>query len=142
MSVILDTNVVSELMRPAPEDAVVRWLDAQAVATVYLTAVSVAEIRSGIAIMPMGRRRSALHAGFETDVLPIFVGRVLPFDEIAAERFAEIVAGARAAGQPLGYVDAQIAAIAVAHGCSVATRDVLPFETAGVPVINPWEVDD
>ena len=137
--ILLDTNVISEPLKAQPVEAVVRWLDAQSLATLYLSALTVAEIRYGIAVLPTGRRREGLAERFESEVLPAFGPRVLSFDEPAATAYANLRAAARAAGYGLGVIDAQIAAIASVAGFSVATRDTAPFEFCGVGVINPFE---
>lgn len=137
--ILLDTNVVSEPLKAAPEPQVLVWLDAQSVETLYLSAISLAELRFGIAALPAGQRRDGLLTSLEQRVLPLFAGRILPFDELAALAYAELRARARAAGRAIATTDdGWIAAIAAAHGLQVATRDVSPFEAAGVPVINPW----
>lgn len=136
--IILDTNVVSELMRAKPDAGVVDWADRQADTTLYLTAITLAEIRFGIAALPRGHRREALRDVFEAGIRPMFGGRVLAFDEPASSAYAEIRARARRQGAAIGDVDGMIAAIARAHGFTVATRDVAPFEAAGVPVIDPF----
>lgn len=114
------------------------WLDRQSPSTLYLTAVNVAELMDGVARLPDGRHRVDLEAALATRVLPLFAGRVLPFDEAAAFSFARLHSTARAAGHSLGLADACIAAIAVSRGFAVATRDVAPFRAAGVDVIDPW----
>lgn len=136
--ILLDTNVVSEPLRTAPDPLVLAWLDGQAIETLYLSAISLAELRFGIAVLPAGRRRDTLLSGLEQRVLPLFTGRILAFDGAAALAYAELRAQARAAGRAIAATDGYIAAIAAARAFSVATRDVLPFEAAGVPVINPW----
>ncbi len=136
--ILLDTNVVSEPFKAAPEPQVLVWLDAQSVETLYLSAISLAELRFGIAALPAGQRRDGLLTSLEQRVLPLFAGRILPFDELAALAYAELRARARAARRAIATADGWIAAIAAAHGLQVATRDVSPFEAAGVPVINPW----
>lgn len=136
--IVLDTNVVSEPLRPAPAPQVLAWLDRQAPATLYLTAVNVAELLEGVARLPEGRCRAELEAALATRVLPLFAGRVLPFDEAAAFGFARLYARARAGGHALGLADAQIAAIAASRGFAVATRDAAPFVAAGVAVVDPW----
>lgn len=137
--IVLDTNVLSELLAPSPSPAVVAWLAAQPAAAVFTTAVTEAEILYGLALLPDGRRRQAL----ETAVRPIFsedlAGRVLAFDREAAESYAAIAARRRAIGRPISQFDAQIAAIAVSRGASIATRNVADFAETGAPVINPWE---
>lgn len=137
--IVLDTNVLSELLAPSPSPAVVAWLAAQPAAAVFTTAVTEAEILYGLALLPDGRRRQAL----ETAVRPIFsedlAGRVLAFDREAAASYAAIAARRRALGRPISQFDAQIAAIAVSRGASIATRNVADFAETGAPVINPWE---
>lgn len=136
--IIVDTNVISEPLRRAPDPGVIRWLDAQAVETLWLTSISLAEIRYGIAVLPRGRRRRSLHERVEREVLPLFADRVLGFDSAASGPYANLRAAARTAGEAIGDFDALIAAIAKAHGATVATRDTGPFAASGVPVINPF----
>jgi hypothetical protein len=136
--IILDTNVVSEPLRPAPEPAVLAWLDAQAPATLCMTSITLAELLAGVAALPAGRRRNKLGQALTEQVLPLFEGRVLAFDRPAAHAFAQVQAGAQAAGNPIGFADAAIAAIAGAHGYAVATRNVRDFKGTGVDVIDPW----
>lgn len=137
--ILLDTNVVSEPMRVA-EGSVIAWIDAQPVETLYLSAITVAELRFGVATMPAGKRRMALHDRLERRVLPLFAGRVLPFDLAASQAYAELMARARVAGLAIGTSDGYIAAIASANGLTVATRDTSPFAAAGLVVINPWQM--
>jgi len=136
--ILLDTNVVSEPLRPAPEARVIEWLDAQALETLYLSAMTVAELRAGVALLPAGKRRAALHENLEKNVLPLFLGRVLPFDLACTQAYAELLIKVRKAGSGIETADACIAAVAVANGLAVATRDTAPFEGAGLSVINPW----
>ena len=136
--ILLDTNLVSEPWKPKPDPRVVAWIDAQAVETLFLSAVTVAELRFGIAAMPPGKRRKVLDERLEGDLLPVFVGRVLPFDLEASRAYAELMSKAKIAGQAINMADGYIAAIAAARGLSVASRDVAPFHAAGVPIINPW----
>ncbi|MEU1550451.1 type II toxin-antitoxin system VapC family toxin [Nocardia sp. NPDC005745] len=136
--ILLDTNVLSEPLRKAPDPRVVAWIDAQPLRTLYLSAVTVAELRFGVAAMPEGRRREVLRDRLETRVLPLFAGRVLAFDLAASTAYAELMATARAAGAAIGTADGYIAATAGAANMTVATRDTAPFQAAGVPVINPW----
>lgn len=137
--IVLDTNVLSELLAPNPSPAVVSWLAAQPAAAVFTTAVTEAEILYGLALLPDGRRRQALEAA----VRPVFsedlAGRVLAFDREAAASYAAIAARRRAIGRPISQFDAQIAAIAVSRGASIATRNVADFAETGAPVINPWD---
>jgi len=136
--ILLDTNVVSEPLRHAPEARVIEWIDAQPLETLYLSAMTVAELRAGVALLPAGKRRVALHESLEKRVLPMFVGRVLPFDLACTKAYAELLARVRKAGNGIDTADACIAAIAIANGFIVATRDTNPFQTAGLAVINPW----
>jgi toxin FitB len=138
--ILLDTNVVSEPLRPAPDAQVIYWIDAQALETLFLSAITVAELRAVVALLPAGKRRKALHDSLETQVLPLFAGRVLPFDEASAQAYAELMAKAKALGLAIASADGYIAAIAAANGLAVATRDIRPFQAAGVKVINPWLV--
>ncbi len=135
--IILDTNVVSEGMKPAADPSVSGWLDRQAPETLFLTSVTVAVIQFGIANLLAGRRKKALAKALDA-LLDLFQERVLSFDTLAARHYAEVASKARAAGKGLPLPDGYIAAIAAAHGFAVATRDVAPFEAAAVPVINPW----
>ena len=138
--ILIDTNVVSEPWKPAPDARVLAWLDAQAIETLFLSAITVAELRFGIAAMPEGKRRTVLHDRLKDEVLPLFSGRILPFDLDASKAYATLMAAARGSGKAIGTADGYIAATALAHGFSVATRDVSPFEAAGLKVINPWDV--
>lgn len=137
--ILLDTNVVSEPLRPEPNVRVINWLDAQLLETLYLSAMTVAELRAGVALMPAGQRRDKLNGYLEKSVLPPFAGRVLAFDLACTNAYAQVLATARRAGSGIGTADALIAAVAAANGLIVATRDTSPFEAAGLIVINPWE---
>jgi predicted nucleic acid-binding protein len=136
--IVLDTNVISELLRPAPALQVEDWLAKQDGATVYFTTVGEAELRHGVAIMPTGRRRNALAEAIEAMLEEDFRDRILPFDRVAAGAYATIAAERRAAGRPISQFDCQIAAIARAHGAAVATRNTGDFEGCGINVIDPW----
>jgi predicted nucleic acid-binding protein len=136
--ILLDTNVISEPWKPRPDPHVVAWIDAQAVETLFLSAVTVAELRFGIAAMPEGKRRRVLHERLEGDLLLVFAGRVLPFDLEASRAYADLMWKARIAGQAIHMADGYIAAIAAVRRLSVASRDVGAFRAAGVAVINPW----
>ena len=136
--ILLDTNLVSEPWKPQPDPHVVAWIDAQAVETLYLSAVTVAELRLGIAAMPAGKRRKILHERLEEELLPLFASRVLAFDLEASRAYADLMSKAKTVGQAIDMADGYIAAIAAARGLSVASRDVAPFHAAGIPVINPW----
>lgn len=136
--IILDTNVLSEILRPAPEPRVVDWLAAQDGATVCLTAITEAELRHGVAILPEGKRRNDLAEMIDQIIREDFAGRILPFDSPAAEAFATIAAARGAMGRPIAHADCQIAAIARAVGGAVATRNTPDFAECGVRLINPW----
>ena len=136
--ILVDTNVISEPLRSSPDAIVVKWIDTQPLETLYLSAITVAELRYGVASMPAGKRRTGIHEGLENQVLPLFVSRVLPFDLAASKAYAELMTAARSAGLAMAMADGQIAAIAAANGMAVASRDTSPFEAAGVRVINPW----
>lgn len=137
--IILDTNVVSEPLKPAPSQVVLAWLDRQAPETLYLTAVSLAELLAGIEALPSGRRRLELEQALTRQILPLFEGRVLSFDTKAAEAFGKVRAGAQAVGNTIGFADGAIAAIAVSQRFALATRNVGDFRGAGVELINPWD---
>lgn len=136
--ILLDTNVLSEPLRRAPEARVVAWIDAQPMETLFVSAITVAELRAGAAMLPAGKRRAGLQDNLEKRVLSLFAGRVLAFDMACTQAYAALMAKSRAAGLAIGAADGYIAAIAATHGLAVATRDTSPFEAAGTPVINPW----
>ena len=137
--IVLDTNVISELWRIQPDPNVLEWVNAQTIEALYLSVVTVAEIRYGLATMQAGKRRKIYQDRLEHEVLPAFKGRVLPFDLEVSRVYAELMAGAKAQGKPVGKDDGYIAAIAATNGFIVATRDIGPFEAVGVSVINPWK---
>ena len=134
----IDTNVASELMRPEPTPAVAAWIAERDAREMYLTAVSEAELRYGVAIMPVGKRRNALEAAMTRWLDLGFRERVLPFDSAAARAYAEIAADRRDAGRPIGEADCQIAAICWSRGAFLVTRNVRDFRDTGVDVVNPW----
>ena len=137
--ILLDTNVISEPQRQKPNASVIDWIDAQALETLYLSAITVAELRAGIALMPVGKRRDSLHESLEKRLLPMFANRVLSFDMACTKAYAELLAKSRAAGLAVETADAFIAAVALANGFTIATRNTSRFEAAGLNVINPWE---
>lgn len=139
--ILLDTNVISEPLRHAPDARVIEWIDAQPLETLFLPAITVAELRAGVALLPAGKRRNGLHENLERRVLPLFTGRVPAFDLACTQAYAELMAKTRATGATIATADGYIAAIAMANGFTVATRDTSPFEAAGVQVINPWSKD-
>ena len=136
--ILLDTNVISEPLKSAADLNVLAWIDAQIIETLYLSTISLAELRFGIAVLPDGKRRDTLAASLERRVIPLFAGRILSFDEAASQAYATLRTRARAAGQAIATADGYIAAIAASQGFAVATRDTSPFEAAQLTVINPW----
>jgi toxin FitB len=136
---LLDTNVVSELMRPTPHSGVLDWVAAQPLFEIAIATITVMEVRFGIALLPRSRRRIELDTKFRQFLAQGFAGRVLPFDHAAADACADIKAHRRHIGKPIATEDSMIAAITRVHGAPVATRDVDGFEGCGVTLINPWE---
>jgi len=136
--ILLDTNVLSEALKPVPADAVLRWLAAQAPAAVFTTSITLAEILYGLEVLPAGKRRLRLLTAVEKMFAEQFDGRILSFDEDAARLFASIAASRSAAGRPISQPDAMIAAIARSHHAAVATRNTDDFERCGIKVVNPW----
>ena len=136
--ILLDTNVLSELMRPAPAEPVLAWMRRQSAAELYVSSISYAEILYGIDLLPEGKRRRALAEQAEGMFTEDFAGRMLSFDPAAAPAYATITGSRRRTGDPIQPLDAMIAAIARAHDAAVATRD-RDLNGCGVPIINPWE---
>lgn len=136
--ILLDTNVVSEAMKPHPEPAVKAWLNAQSAETLYLSSITLAELLFGIPTLPDGRRKNALGNVLD-GLMNLFEGRILSFDPAAAHQYADRAAQARAAGRGFPVPDGYIAAIAASQGFQVATRDIAPFKAANISIINPWE---
>ena len=136
--IILDTNVVSELMKPAPDAAVAHWVADQQATTLYTTSVTQAEVLHGILLLPAGKRRAALEAAAEAMFEKDFGGRVLPFGGDAARAYAQIAAQRRRSGRPISSFDAQIAAITRTARATVATRNVGDYNDCGVKIVNPW----
>ena len=137
--IVLDTNVVSELMRASPHPQVLGWLDREDARGLFVSAVSEAEIRTGLGQLPDGWRRRELTDAADRVLEKWFGGRVLPFDAAAARVYADIACHRRATGRPISQADCQIAAIARSRGMAVATRDVDGFSGCGIEVIDPWE---
>lgn len=136
--IILDTNVISELLRPAPAKRVEDWLSNQDGETVFFTAIGEAELRHGLAILPAGKRRSALARAINAILEEDFRDRILPFDRLAANAYAAIAAERRAMGRPISQLDCQIAAIARAHRATVSTRNISDYKDCGVDLVDPW----
>ena len=137
--IILDTNVLSETMKPSPEPRVIGWLNRQELTTLHLTTISLAELRFGISRLAPGRRREDLEPRLDRILAEVFPGRILAFDEAAAHAFGVLVATAGRQGHAVSFPDGAIAAIAAANGYPVATRDVAPFIAMGVDVVDPWD---
>jgi len=136
--ILLDTNVISEPLRPHPDAQVVAWIDAQPLETLYLSVITVAELRTGLALLPNGKRKAVLHESLEAKILPMFFGRILPFDLTCTQIYADLIAQTRRAGLSIAVADGYIAAIASANKLTVASRDTGPFAATGVAVVNPW----
>jgi predicted nucleic acid-binding protein len=137
--IVLDTNVVAELMRQAPESGVAGWVDRFPVEDVFVTAVTAAELRYGVARLPQGRRKRELFAKVDGLLAEDFQDQVLPFDGLAAAHYADIVASRERAGRPISMADAQTAAICRNWSADLATRNVNDFVDTGVYVVNPWD---
>ena len=136
--IVLDTNVVSEILRPKPNPHVLEWLEEQPPSSVFTTAVTQGEVLYGIRLLPDGQRRRKLWETAGAIFIEDFAGRVLSFDSDAAANYAEISASRRAAGRPISQFDATIAAITRSHGASLVTRNTKDFEGCGLDVVNPW----
>jgi predicted nucleic acid-binding protein len=136
--IVLDTNVISEAMKPAPNLAVQAWLNEQVAETLYLSSVTLAELLFGIAALPAGRRRNTLTRALD-GLLELFGDRVLPFDTDAAHHYAALAVAARNAGRGFPTQDGYIAAIAGSRGFMVASRDTSPYEAGGLRVVDPWQ---
>ena len=137
--IILDTNVISEVMEPAPDPKVRAWLNEQLAQVLFVTSISLAELHAGVAGLPEGRRKRALADLLAFTLETLFGERILAFDHRAAERYAEVARDVAAEGVALSFADGQIATIAKVHRFAVVTRDTRPFEAAGLDAINPWE---
>ena len=138
--IMLDTNVLSESLRPAPEPRVLDWINKQVIETLYLSAITVAELRFGATLLPSGKRKAKLQDSLENKLLPLFAARVLPFDLAVTEAYAEVMSRARIAGKSISTADGYIAATAAANNMIIASRDTSPFIAAGLEVVNPWEI--
>jgi predicted nucleic acid-binding protein len=140
--IILDTNVLSALMRTVPEAPVVAWLDRQPAESIWITSVTLFEGRLGLALLPTGRRRQTLEAAFARLLKDDLENRVLDFDSAAATEAASIAAERQQAGRPIDMRDTQIAGIALARRATLATRNVRHFEGLKVPIVDPWVAQD
>ena len=136
--IVLDTNVVSEPLKPDPDPAVLRWLDRQAPATLYLTTISQAELLAGVLALPAGKRRTNLQSVLDNEIAALFSGRILPFGERSAAACAQVVTAANSAGNSMDFADAAIGAIAIEHDFILATRNGRDFRGTAVKLLNPW----
>lgn len=136
--IVLDTNVLSELMRPRPAAAVVRWISGQSASSLCTTSITQAEILHGLALLPRGKRRSALQAAATAMFNEDFSGRILAFGSEAAPSYAQIAMDRRGLGRPISQFDAQIAAIVLSTGAVLATRNGDDFTGCGIRVVDPW----
>jgi predicted nucleic acid-binding protein len=136
--IVLDTNVVSEVLKPKPSAQVLSWMAAYPRERLFITTITQAEILYGVELLPAGKRRAALQADIDAILDVEFAGRILPCDEQAAQAFSRIAAERRTSGRPIAAFYAQIVAIALSRGAAVATRNVRDFEDCGVTVLNPW----
>lgn len=137
--IILDTNVISELMKSNPDSRVVHWVGSQHPASLFITSITKAEILYGLLLMPDGQRKSRLLEATKEMFSIDFGGRILPFDHHASEEWSDIVASRKLSGQPISHFDAQIAAIARSRGAQVATRNTSDFINCKVNILNPWK---
>ncbi|MDP9054149.1 MAG: type II toxin-antitoxin system VapC family toxin [Acidobacteriota bacterium] len=135
--IILDTNVISEIMKPAPLPEVRNWLASFVPGTLFTTTITLSEVLYGVQLVPKGRRRTVLEGAVDS-MFRELKGHIMDFDEPAAHAFAHISAERRRLGRPIGELDAQIAAIALSHGAAIATRNVRDFADCGVELIDPW----
>jgi len=136
--IVLDTNVISEVLKPRPSEKVSRWLSDQEAASVFISAVTEAEILYGIQLLPPGKRRARLSEAVGRIFMEEFSGRILPFDSDAAREFGTIAAARKVAGRPISLPDAFIAAVARSHRASLATRNIADFELCGIRLVDPW----
>ena len=135
--IVLDTNVVSEAMRPRPDPTVVTWLNDQAIESLYLSSVTLAELLFGLGVLPVGARKADLSRGLDR-LLSLFHGRVLSFDRDSARLYADMAVRARSVGRPLPLADGYLAATAASQGFAIATRNMVDFRDTGVQLIDPW----
>ena len=136
--IVVDTNVISEIMKVAPAAAVVDWLNEQKASTLYVSAVTIGEIEYGLRVLPTGKRRLELKERFERFISLAFAQRVLAYDDTAARHYGEIMALRKELGRPMSVADGQIAAIARTNGCAVATRNIRDFEDCGIQLVDPF----
>jgi predicted nucleic acid-binding protein len=136
---LLDTNIPSEQIRSRPDPRISTWINAQPESTLFLSAITIGELRKGTDLLPDGKRRRPLEAWFEKSLIPRFFDRILPVTQAVADRWGLLTARRQLAGVPLSITDGLIAATALHHGLTVVTRNVKDFADLGVPLLNPWE---
>ena len=141
MSFLLDTNVVSETTRPQPGAMVLGWMAAQPGESLFISAITIGELRRGALVLAAGKKRNALLRWIETGIKADFAGRILPVDTAVMERWAELQIATQKAGRRLPLMDSLLAATALAHGLTLATRNLADFKSAGVPLLDPWTSD-
>jgi toxin FitB len=136
---LLDTNCISELVSPKPEPRVLNWMEAADEATLYLSVLTIGEIRKGVAGLAQSKRRSQLETWLEVDLQARFSGRIMPIDRAIADRWGLLTAEAKRKGNPLSVIDGLLAATALHHNLTVVSRNSSDFSNTPVPVLNPWE---
>lgn len=136
---LLDTNCVSELVRAKPEPSVLEWMEAADETLLYLSVLTLGEIRKGIALLPQSRRRTHLETWLELELQPRFAGRILSVDASIADRWGLLAAEAKREGRSLSAIDGLLAATAIHHNLTIVTRNVVDFANAQLPIMNPWE---
>lgn len=139
MSTLVDTNVLSEMLRASPDAAVAAWLAAQPIESLFVSSVTQAEMLLGARLLPAGKRRQSLATALSAMFAEDFVRRILPFDSAAVPEYVEVVYKRRAAGRPISQFDAQIASIALRHGSKLATRNLNDFDACGLELVDPWQ---
>lgn len=137
--IILDTNVICELMKPSPMPNVVSWIDNQDATELFISAITIAEISYGITVLPDGNRKRTLEESFNKTLNDAFKHRILSFDESAAHSYGKIMGHRKLIGRPLSIPDGQIAAIAIMHNFSIATRNIRDFSDCEIEIVNPFD---
>src|SRR5438132_650624 len=137
--ILIDTNIISEMMKPVPDAIVMEWIDRQEIIQLFVSTITIAEISYGLNVLPEGNRRRDLEHAFNKAILEAFENRILVFDESAAYNYGKIMSYRKKLGQPMGVPDGQIAAIATVHNATVATRNVRDFTNCGLQLINPFD---
>lgn len=137
--ILVDTNVISELMRPTPSSAVISWIDEQETINLFISTITIAEITYGIRVMPKGKKREKIQTAFSRAIDEVFAYRIISFDNEAAYAYGEIMGRRKELGHPMSVIDGQIAAIAATHHFSIATRNIKDFQACNLRLINPWE---